>query len=189
MAQSGVASSKKNKKTEEHIFEELLLASLIREIAIEVHRERAQVLHPESTFSAPPRLPASSLRPPPIEATSADRFPCDHCGVAVNASRYAPHLEKCLGMGRSRRAKRSRGNSISSGKEPFKDPTVVIATQAYLDSIGLATTIKPMSASAGAVEISLPLFWDEPEDDLPDDTEGEIKPKKRGRKKSGTVKK
>jgi hypothetical protein len=169
------------------LFEELLLSSLIREVAIDAHRERALLLRPESSSPAPPRLAASSLRPPPTEATNADRFPCDHCGVAVTASRYAPHLEKCLGMGRSRGAKRSRGSSIFSGKELFKDPTVAAATQAYLDSIGVAAIIRPRGASAGAVEKSMPLFWDDPEDDPPEDQEGEIKPKKRGRKRLASV--
>lgn len=31
-------------------------------------------------------------------------FRCAHCGQKVTASRYAPHLDKCMGKGRSRRS-------------------------------------------------------------------------------------
>lgn len=31
-------------------------------------------------------------------------FRCAHCGQKVSALRYAPHLDKCMGKGRSRRS-------------------------------------------------------------------------------------
>jgi hypothetical protein len=34
------------------------------------------------------------------------RFPCDHCGMPVSAPRFAPHLEKCMGLGGRGRKRR-----------------------------------------------------------------------------------
>jgi hypothetical protein len=39
----------------------------------------------------------------------AEKYDCPLCGAGYPASRYAPHLEKCLGMGRaSSRAARTK---------------------------------------------------------------------------------
>ena len=34
------------------------------------------------------------------DAPSMDSFECLHCGRTVVASRFAPHLERCMGLGR-----------------------------------------------------------------------------------------
>lgn len=36
-----------------------------------------------------------------IEKSASESFPCNNCHQVVVASRYAPHLEKCMGMGRN----------------------------------------------------------------------------------------
>ncbi|KNC71463.1 hypothetical protein SARC_15998, partial [Sphaeroforma arctica JP610] len=35
------------------------------------------------------------------EKNAADWVRCKNCNQSVNSSRFAPHLEKCMGMGRN----------------------------------------------------------------------------------------
>jgi SAGA-associated factor 11 len=46
-----------------------------------------------------------------VDKSASESFPCNNCQQVVVASRYAPHLEKCMGMGRnsSRLARRYVG--------------------------------------------------------------------------------
>lgn len=52
----------------------------------------------------------------PIKATINETFTCAHCKRSVVASRYAPHLEKCMGLGRnsSRIATRRMNTAITA---------------------------------------------------------------------------
>ncbi|KAF8055666.1 rca [Scenedesmus sp. PABB004] len=85
-----------------------LLDELLLDVAVEAHREaRTGVLPPAPP---PPRAP----RPPPAGATDAfgqvhpgsatDVVVCMNCGRKAAAGRFAYHLEKCLGKGRTQGA-------------------------------------------------------------------------------------
>lgn len=94
--------------------------SLVREIAFEAHRDLRQgpSLAPCAVaHRRPSGLPPSSCRLRSAgtapESSGADLFgriacqaptataTCAACGRSVAAARYAPHLEKCMGLGRS----------------------------------------------------------------------------------------
>eukprot|EP01119_Soliformovum_irregulare_P022287 TRINITY_DN7597_c2_g1_i1.p1 TRINITY_DN7597_c2_g1~~TRINITY_DN7597_c2_g1_i1.p1 ORF type:complete len:231 (+),score=60.52 TRINITY_DN7597_c2_g1_i1:41-733(+) len=49
-----------------------------------------------------------------------DSFECLNCGRAVSATRYAPHLEKCMGMGRT--SSRIASKRLANTKEGFSYP-------------------------------------------------------------------
>lgn len=57
--------------------------------------------------------------------SNSEKFECLNCKVQYPASRFAPHLEKCLGLGR--RAKRfflenyNRANTLDRYSSPFPD--------------------------------------------------------------------
>ncbi|KAJ1459393.1 hypothetical protein M885DRAFT_613555 [Pelagophyceae sp. CCMP2097] len=57
------------------------------------------------------KKPASGGARPPTPDFKVD-FNCAHCGQKVNASRFAPHLDKCMGKGRG---SRRSGLNRSSG--------------------------------------------------------------------------
>src|SRR4051812_5156756 len=42
-----------------------------------------------------------------------EQFPCSHCKRPVVASRFAPHLEKCMGMGRASSRLKARQGTVS----------------------------------------------------------------------------
>ena len=51
---------------------------------------------------------------------------CSICKKAVSAARFAPHLEKCMGMGRQARAKRSAAAGAGARSTPVKSGPVVL---------------------------------------------------------------
>lgn len=99
----------------QEIYDDLLDGFLV-DIASEVHREAALGPAARPPDERPP-LPEPSLPPglPPIPVAKIpkdcrvdvfgqiippvplDKFNCQNCGSVVVASRYAPHLEKCMG--------------------------------------------------------------------------------------------
>ncbi|GAQ79512.1 hypothetical protein KFL_000320110 [Klebsormidium nitens] len=112
------------------IYEDLLDGFLV-DIASEVHREAALGPAARPPDERPP-LPEPSLPPglPPIPVAKipkdcrvdvfgqiippvpTDKFNCQNCGSVVVASRYAPHLEKCMGKGRT--ASRAASRALAS---------------------------------------------------------------------------
>ena len=51
---------------------------------------------------------------------------CSICKKAVSAARFAPHLEKCMGMGRQARAKRSAAAGAGARSTPVKSSAAVL---------------------------------------------------------------
>ncbi|KAI8902997.1 hypothetical protein BC833DRAFT_6311 [Globomyces pollinis-pini] len=50
----------------------------------------------------------------PSIISQTDKYECPQCNVGFPAARFAPHLEKCLGMGRQSRSVRSSNNNNKS---------------------------------------------------------------------------
>lgn len=61
---------------------------------------------------------------------------CGNCKKNVAAARFAPHLEKCMGLGRTaaRASKRSAGTVISTGKRAASNKSSGAGTNANLSS-------------------------------------------------------
>lgn len=89
------------------------LVGVLRDVAA-----GAAAPHPEEVFHACPVAPAGLMLVPPssseiVDQPGVDIFGqvynqwknkecvCPNCSRSIAASRFAPHLEKCLGMGRN----------------------------------------------------------------------------------------
>jgi len=87
-----------------------LIDDLLREVTFELHRKAKMGL---LCFRCEDRYPSTIMEKNGYDIfgnavsskviTGEVRFNCLHCGRAVVASRYAPHLEKCMGIGRMAR--------------------------------------------------------------------------------------
>lgn len=53
------------------------------------------------TCTAPVNVPGLDIYGQKVEKAASESFPCNNCQQTVVASRFAPHLEKCMGMGRN----------------------------------------------------------------------------------------
>eukprot|EP00045_Choanoeca_perplexa_P003768 m.33324 g.33324 ORF g.33324 m.33324 type:complete len:174 (+) comp12222_c0_seq1:143-664(+) len=113
--------------TEAEVAAEILTALIdeqIEEVAFQVHRSVKLKLTCPCPMTAEPGVVHThqglvdlrgfdiygqkvSKQPPP-------NFNCPHCGVLRQAGKFAPHLEKCMGMGgrESRRAAAQRGREL-----------------------------------------------------------------------------
>ena len=106
----------------EELYSELL-DDLLFDAVVQVHRRRGReviapppdVTHPKAAhfppavtpgpFEAPGEYGGGSTvkTPPPLpRAPVSSDVTCENCGRRINASRFAPHLERCMGMSNAR---------------------------------------------------------------------------------------
>eukprot|EP00163_Fabomonas_tropica_P009849 TRINITY_DN1975_c0_g1_i1.p1 TRINITY_DN1975_c0_g1~~TRINITY_DN1975_c0_g1_i1.p1 ORF type:complete len:317 (+),score=45.06 TRINITY_DN1975_c0_g1_i1:155-1105(+) len=95
-----------------------ILTEVITEVAFECHKQ-AKV--GGGVLSDEPAARAATDRLFQYDAKPSDlRIQCQVCEQPVNATRFAPHLEKCMGLGRSRAAARRGNRGVVNYSDNFK---------------------------------------------------------------------
>lgn len=122
-----------------------LLREITLELCFEVHRKKetqnGHLITPEalSNRSQDIYAPFQSKKANPADSLVS----CDNCDKRIHVSKYAPHLEKCLGLGGRNRSKRKS----SSGQSSDLDFAATLAESQRLAESQQQTTAAAPAAS------------------------------------------
>lgn len=105
---------------EEEIYS-AVLDHLIRRISVELHRRICTSGHwleyPRVVSETVVDVPGLDVFGNKPEKGALEFATCSNCGRSVNVLRFAPHMEKCMGMGRSAARRQRRVNTRGGGDE------------------------------------------------------------------------
>jgi Sgf11 (transcriptional regulation protein) len=166
-----------------------MLRSMCAEVALDMHRKQQLgllCLNCTSIMSNFIRMPGHDVfgQLMSSKAAATESFACDNCRRTVNATRYASHLEKCMGLGRSssriatRRLTSSKAAAqiaASSGHDAINvgafDPQELASVAAALSGGGSSSSSNSSSSSTAAAALH---NKDDDDDDDDDDGCGDV---------------